>query len=102
MLDLRQSGTDVFLPVNVQPRASRNAVSGLHGRALKLSVTAPPVGGAANEACLYLLATLLGVSRTRLSIARGEKGRLKLIRITQLSPTALRTQLHSLLPGLNL
>ena len=102
MLDLRQSGTDVLLPVNVQPRASRNAVSGLHGHALKLSVTAPPVGGAANEACLHLLATLLGVSRSRLSIARGEKGRLKLIRITQLSPTALRTQLHSLLPDLNL
>ena len=55
MLTLQQSGADVLLPVTVQPRASRNAVAGLHGNALKLLLTAPPVEGAANAACLRLL-----------------------------------------------
>jgi uncharacterized protein (TIGR00251 family) len=71
MLALRQNGADVLLPVTVQPRASRNAVAGLHGNALKLLLTAPPVEGAANAACLRLLTDLLGVSRARLSIIRG-------------------------------
>jgi uncharacterized protein (TIGR00251 family) len=102
MLDLQQSGADVLLPVAVQPRASRNAVAGLRGTALKLLLTAPPVEGAANDACLRFLANLLGMSRSRLSIVRGEKARQKLIRIANASPEALRTYLQGVLPGLNL
>lgn len=102
MLGLRQSGADVLLPVVVQPRASRNAVAGLHGNALKLLLTAPPVEGAANDACLRFLADLLGVSRSRLSIIRGEKARWKLVRIANTSPEALCTCLQDVLPGLAL
>jgi uncharacterized protein len=102
MLDLQQSGTDVLLPVVVQPRASRNAVAGLHISALKLLLTAPPVDGAANDACLRFLADLLGISRARLFIVRGMKARQKLIRITDMSIDALRTRLSGLLPGIDL
>jgi uncharacterized protein len=102
MLDLQQSGTDVLLPVTVQPRASRNAVAGLHSSALKLLLTAPPVEGAANDACLRLLADLLGISRARLSIVRGMKARQKLIRITDMSIDALRIRLRGLFPDVDL
>jgi uncharacterized protein len=98
MLDLRQSGADVLLLVAVQPRASRNAVVGLRGKALKLLLTAPPIEGAANDACLRFLAALLGVSRSRVSIVRGERARQKLIRITDCSVEALRRRLRSVLP----
>ena len=102
MLALQQSGADVLLPVTVQPRASRNAVAGLHGNALKLLLTAPPVEGAANAACLGLLTALLGVSRARLSIIRGTKGRQKVICITEMSVETLRTRLRSQYPDLDL
>lgn len=102
MLDLQQSGADVLLPVAVQPGASRNAVAGLRGNALKLLLTAPPVEGAANDACLRLLAALLGVSRSRLSIVRGEKARQKLIRIANTSAQELRAHLQGLLPDLDM
>jgi hypothetical protein len=102
MLILQQSGVDVLLPVAVQPRASRNAVAGLYGNALKLLLTAPPVEGAAYAACLRFLADLLGLSRARLSIIRGTKARQKLIRITNMSVDALRAQLRSLLPDVEL
>jgi uncharacterized protein len=102
MLDLQQSGADVLLPVAVQPRASRNAVAGLRGNALKLLLTAPPVEGAANDACLRLLAALFGVSRSRLSIVRGEKARQKLIRITDSSVDRLRAHLKGSFPDLDL
>jgi uncharacterized protein len=102
MLALQQSGTDVLLPVTVQPRASRNAVAGLHGNTLKLLLTAPPVEGAANAACLRFLTDLLGVHRARLSIIRGTKARQKLICITDMSVDTLRTRLRGLCPDLGL
>jgi uncharacterized protein len=102
MLDLQQSGTDVLLAVAVQPRASRNAVAGLHGNALKLLLTAPPVEGAANDACLRFLADLLGVSRSRLSIVRGAKARRKRIRIANVAGEELRARLKSLFPDFDL
>jgi uncharacterized protein (TIGR00251 family) len=102
MLDLQQNGADVLLPVAVQPRASRTAVAGLHSSALKLLLTAPPVEGAANDACLRFLADLLGISRARLSIVRGMKARQKLIRITDMSIDALRTRLSGLFPDVDL
>jgi uncharacterized protein (TIGR00251 family) len=102
MLALQQSGADVLLPVTVQPRASRNAVVGLHGNALKLLLTAPPVEGAANAACLRFLTGLLGLSRARLSIIRGMKARQKLICITEMSVDTLRTRLRSHYPDFDL
>jgi uncharacterized protein (TIGR00251 family) len=102
MLALQQSGADVLLPVTVQPRASRNAVAGLHGNAVKLLLTASPVEGAANAACLRFLADFLGVSRTRLSIVRGAKARQKIIRVVDMSVDALRARLRDLFPDVDL
>ena len=102
MLALQQSGANVLLPVTVQPRASRNVVAGLHGNALKLLLTAPPVEGAANTACLRFLADLLGVSPARLTIDRGAKARRKLICISDISVDALRTRLQDVLPDVDL
>jgi uncharacterized protein len=102
MLALQQRGVDVLLPVTVQPRASRNAVAGLHGNALKLQLTAPPVAGAANAACLGLLTALLGVSRARLSIIRGVKARHKLICVADMSVDTLRAHLRRQYPDLDL
>jgi len=102
MLALQQSGADVLLPVMVQPRASRNAVAGLQGDALKLMLTAPPVEGAANAACLRFLAEIFGVSRARLSVIKGMRARYKLICVTDISVAALRTRLGSLFPALDL
>jgi uncharacterized protein len=102
MLILQQSGVDVLLLVAVQPRASRDALTGLHGNALKLLLMAPPIEGAANAACLHFLATLLGISQARLSIIRGTKTRHKLIRITNMSVDTLRARLRNLLPDIDL
>jgi len=97
MLELRQSGPDVLLPVFVQPRASRNALAGIHGGALKLQVTAPPVEGAANDACIRFLAGVLGLHRSQLSIVQGSQARRKIIRITQASAAELHARLKGLL-----
>ena len=67
--------------MRVQPRAKRNAVVGVIGDALKVALTAPPVEGKANEACIAFLAELLDVPRSSITIAAGETSRNKLIRV---------------------
>ena len=67
--------------VHVQPRSSRNQVVGLHGDALKIKLTAPPVEGAANAACIAFLADALGLPKSALSIVAGHTGRRKTIAI---------------------
>src|SRR5207247_9277670 len=80
----RVVGPHVTLSLRVQPRASRNAVVGWTGDSLNIRLTAPPVEGAANTACLAFLADLLDLPPTKLEILKGEHSRNKVIRITGL------------------
>lgn len=96
-LVLREQGGAVYFDVRVSPRASRTAISGVHAGALKLSVNAPPVDGAGNEAVIELLASSLGVSRRALRIVRGEHARSKTVSVAGLSPAQVREALRSAL-----
>ena len=81
------------LSVRVQPRASRNEVAGLVGDTLKIKLTAPPVEGEANDACLSFLAKLLDLAPSRLAIIQGDRSRTKLIRITGLTQEEVHARL---------
>ncbi len=71
--------------VHVLPRASREEVAGLYGDAVRVRLTAPPLENRANEALVRFLAKALGVSRSRVEIAAGRRGRRKVVRITGMS-----------------
>jgi len=73
----RETGDGIVVNVFVQPRASRNQVAGLHGEAVKLRLTAPPVEGAANKMCIAFLSELLGVPKSTLEIVAGHSSRSK-------------------------
>ncbi len=77
----------------MQPRASRDEVAGLQGEAVKVRVTAPPVEGEANEAVVRLLSRSLEVPRSAVSIARGQTGRRKRVRIEGLEAAEVRRRL---------
>ena len=81
------------LSVRVQPRASRNEVAGLVGDTLKIKLTAPPVEGEANAACLKFLADLLDLAPSRLAIIQGARSRNKVIRITGLTKNEVHARL---------
>ena len=80
--------------VKVVPRASRNRVVGPHDGAFKISLTAPPVDGAANEALLAFLAKALHVSRAQVEIEQGQSSRLKRIRVRSIGSAAVREGLR--------
>ena len=74
---LTQTNEGVIIAVHACPRASKNAVQGLHGDALKIRLRAPPVDGKANEALLEFLSDTLGVPVRALRLVSGETGRQK-------------------------
>jgi uncharacterized protein (TIGR00251 family) len=90
---LRVSGDEVRLAVRVQPRARSNGIVGMHGAALKIRLTAPPVDGAANEALLELLADVLGIPRGAMRIVSGATTRDKVVAIRGVSIDAVRRAL---------
>ena len=86
------------LRVRVQPRARRSEVGEVRAGALVVRVAAPPVEGKANAAVCALLAEVAGVSRSRVSVLRGERGREKVVRVEGVEREALRAALQ-LAPG---
>ncbi len=79
--------------VHVQPRASRTEVAGLHGEALKVRITAPPVDGAANETLRRFLADALSVPTSAVRIVQGESGRRKVVEVSGVGPEEARRAL---------
>lgn len=91
---IRETGTGVSFAVKVHPRAKKNAITGEFGDAVKISLTAPPIDGRANEACIVFLAELLNVPRSSTTITSGQSSRNKMIRVIGLDAESVRTRLR--------
>jgi uncharacterized protein (TIGR00251 family) len=70
-----------FLRVRIHPGARKNAITGVHDSALKISLTTPPVEGRANEALIVFLAESLGIPKSRFALVSGATSRSKTLRI---------------------
>lgn len=90
---VRQAGSAVRITVRVQPRASREAVEGVHGDAIRVRVQAPPVEGAANEAVCALIAQTLGIAKGRVRVVAGGGARTKTLEIEGLPAEVIRSRL---------
>jgi uncharacterized protein (TIGR00251 family) len=93
MVSVHESASGVTFAIRVHPRAKKNAITGKVGDALKVALTAPPVDGKANEACVEFFAKLLKVPRPSVSIAAGQTSRNKVIRVVGLSAEEIRHRL---------
>jgi uncharacterized protein len=93
LIGARLETDGVSFAIKVHPRAKKNAITGQVGDALKVSLTAPPIEGRANEACIEFFAKLLKVPRSSVTIASGQTGRNKVIRVAGLSVEILRERL---------
>jgi uncharacterized protein (TIGR00251 family) len=84
---------ECLISVRVTPRASQEKVVGWEGDVLRVRVTAPPIEGRANEALLRLLARVLGVPSSRLSLVRGQTQRNKVVAVEGLTENEVRSRL---------
>jgi uncharacterized protein len=93
VLLLTDSSDGCVLPVRVHPGAKRNAISGVHDGALKISLTTPPTDGRANEALIAFLAEKLRLPRARVALVSGQTNRSKVLRITGLNAEEVKALL---------
>lgn len=89
----------VLLRIRLQPRASRNEVTGWQDGVLRVRLTAPPVEGAANKAVTDFVAGVLGVKRAQVNLAGGQKSRDKVLEIDGLSGEELEAKLAAFASG---
>jgi uncharacterized protein (TIGR00251 family) len=90
MVESPKSAITATFKIKVHARAKINALTGTIGSALKISLTAPPVDGKANEACIDFFAKLLKLSRSSVTIAAGQGSQNKVIRVQGLSEEEIR------------
>lgn len=81
------------LAVKVSPGASRDAISGWLGEALKVSVVAAPERGKANVAVEALLAAHLGLAPGRVRVVGGHTQPRKRVEIDGLDEAELHRRL---------
>jgi len=77
----RSSGDCITLTLHVQPGAKQTTVAGLHGAALKIRLSAPPIEGRANEALLRFIADFFKVPLRNVELKQGEQSRHKRVEI---------------------
>ncbi|MDH4016291.1 MAG: DUF167 domain-containing protein [Actinomycetota bacterium] len=87
----------VQLDVKVVPGARRDAVAGWLGDALEVRVSAPPERGKANAAVVRLIAELLDVPASDVSVASGQTSPRKRLTIEGLDSAELRARIEAAL-----
>ena len=83
----------LILNIRVVPRASKDAIQGLLGDALKVRIQAPPVEGKANAHLVKFLSKHWKTPRGSIEILSGETGRNKRLRISNPPPELRKTLL---------
>jgi uncharacterized protein (TIGR00251 family) len=96
MVRLRESKKGLTFDIQVIPHASRVELVCVQDGVLKIKVTAPPVEGAANEACIKLLAKELGLKKSQMEISSGAKSRKKTVMIKDISKKELETKINNI------
>jgi uncharacterized protein (TIGR00251 family) len=81
MIDFTEEACALTFAVRVVPRASKSALAGVYGGALKVRVAAPPVGGAANEELARFLSKAFGVAARDVEIVSGHASKTKRVRV---------------------
>ena len=81
MISFNEHPLGATFSVRVHPRAARTAITGTVGDALKLTLSAPPVDGRANDALGEFFAEVFSVRRGAVQVLTGERSRNKVIRI---------------------
>jgi uncharacterized protein (TIGR00251 family) len=78
---------DLFLQVRVQPRSSRDQISGLLDDRLRIKITASPVQGKANNHLVKYLSRQFKTPASRISVLNGHSARNKQLLISR--PTVI-------------
>lgn len=100
-VDLQDAPDGVILPVQAQPGARRNGVTGAHAGRLKVAVTPAPEKGKANKALIEVLSEALGVKRSQIRLASGETAGIKKFVVAGVDRATLSDRVSAILSMLD-
>ena len=81
------------IAVKVAAGAANSAISGWHDQCLRVRLSTAPERGKANAALIALLAKSLGLSRSAITIIKGQHNARKIIAVEGLSQAAIMARL---------
>jgi uncharacterized protein (TIGR00251 family) len=99
MIAVTEQAEGCVLRVRAQPGARRAGVQGEQAGALKVTVTAPPEDGRANQALVEVLRKALGIKRSQVELIGRQTSRDKRFLIRGLTRAELEARLAALLGG---
>ena len=94
---VKENKNGLTFDIQVTPRAALAGIAGIQDNALKVKVTALPVEGEANAACIRLLAKELGLRKSQLEIFTGHKSRRKTILLKDITKAQLEKKITAVL-----
>lgn len=86
---------ELQLRIYIQSKAFRDEIVGMHGDALKIAITAPPVDGKANAHLCKYLAKQCGVAKSKVAITKGQLNRHKTVVVCE--PAVIPEAIQALL-----
>lgn len=78
------------IAVYVTPKSNCDEIAGWRGGELSVRVTSPPEGGKANAAACKVVASALGVPKSRVTVARGTTSRHKQLEVAGVDADGMR------------
>jgi len=93
-IQMNRERNAVIFAVRVQPRASRDEITGELAGALKIRLQAPAVEDRANEALRDFLASLLKTPKSAVRILSGERSRTKRVEIQGVTKARIEALLN--------
>lgn len=97
MIEVSEHPEGAVLPVRAKPGARKNELIDEHAGALRVSVTAPPEDGKANEAIVEALAVGLNLRRSQFAILTGATSRDKRFLVRGISVDELMSRIDAAL-----
>lgn len=76
------------ITVQIQPKSSRDEITGIHNGRLKIKIAAPPVEGKANQRLISFIAKTFRVPKSGVEIVKGKTSKLKTVKISGLDQKA--------------
>jgi uncharacterized protein len=82
------SKTFISFQVQIQPKSSRDEITGVHDGRLKIKIAALPVEGKANDRLISFIAKSFGVPKSGVEIVKGKTSKLKTVKVAGLDQEA--------------
>jgi len=79
---IKETKEGTLVKIHVNPRSSKDGITGIHGDALNIKLTAPAVEGKANKAVISFLSDFFKIKKRQVKIKSGEKSRNKTVLLT--------------------